>query len=307
MTHPKDIFPARDTLAWSLPPVWGLSSSGGHTPIIPRRTVRYDRVSIEAGVRFDVEGVSHVLAGPGYRVARLDAPEKAGSAFIFRNPGARDRVRMMGNPVYAADEREAGDALLRLRRDSLDRPVIEDPDRPLDPSASVSGRARITLDLPEAVDVATECPVGAYLVLSDTYDPGWSATIDGKAAPIRPAYVAFRSVYVPKGSHTLRFRYRPVGFVAGATVSALGLAVVLFCLIWPRRFRPLPGLDGDSGWPRPWPIYFGLTIAGLIVASSVAIGEGGRPALQARWAGSVHPFTWDSGIKAMKPEPPPRD
>ncbi len=78
--------------------------------------------------------------------------------------------------------------------------------------ATVSGTARIVEDLPERVVVETDAATPAYLVLSDTFDPGWSATVDGQPAPIRPAYVAFRAVYLPQGKHTVVFTYRPAGF-----------------------------------------------------------------------------------------------
>ena len=38
---PVDFFPVRDPLGWSLPPVWGLRSATGETPIIPRRRLAY--------------------------------------------------------------------------------------------------------------------------------------------------------------------------------------------------------------------------------------------------------------------------
>ena len=57
------------------------------------------------------------------------------------------------------------------------------------------GKAEIVVDLAERVEVETELTAPSYLVLADTFDPGWSATVDGLVSPIRPAYVAFRAVF----------------------------------------------------------------------------------------------------------------
>ena len=57
----------------------------------------------------------------------------------------------------------------------------------------------------ERVDVATDLRSPGYLFLADTFDPGWSATVDGYLTPIRPAQVAFRAVFLPD-------ERRPMGF-----------------------------------------------------------------------------------------------
>src|SRR5205085_9272611 len=44
----------------------------------------------------------------------------------------------------------------------------------------------------------------AYLVLADTFVPGWTAMLDGRPAPILPAYLSFRAVYVPRRSEERR-------------------------------------------------------------------------------------------------------
>ena len=50
---------------------------------------------------------------------------------------------------------------------------------------------------------------GGYLVLNDALVPGWSATVDGRAAPIIRADYAFRAVPVPAGDHDVMMRYFP--------------------------------------------------------------------------------------------------
>jgi hypothetical protein len=77
------------------------------------------------------------------------------------------------------------------------------------------------------VDVAPGSP--GLLVLTDTYMPGWQATVDGRAASVLPTDVAFRGVALGGGATRVVFRYRP----PGAT------------LMW---LLPLVGLLGFGVW-----------------------------------------------------------
>ena len=67
------------------------------------------------------------------------------------------------------------------------------------------------------------------LVLSDTFYPGWQATIDDTPAEILPTNVALRGVVVPPGSHTIIMQFRPWTLYVGLTLSLLtGLVVLLW-------------------------------------------------------------------------------
>lgn len=66
-----------------------------------------------------------------------------------------------------------------------------------------------------------------YFVLTDTYYPGWVATIDGKQVPIVPGNYASRVIAVPSGTHSIVFSYNPLSFVLGAWISGTALCLLL--------------------------------------------------------------------------------
>jgi len=307
-SEPVDFFAARDALDWSLPPVWGLNSSGGETPLIPRRVVGYtDHVRPGQG-RFDLENVTHIVVGGRRTSASTSASvggrgHVIGAATVIPNPSALPRARLMGRPVYADDERAAADALDRLGPEVRDRLVVEDPTRPLPEGAAASGSARIGRDDPEHVEVTTDAVTPAYLVLADTYDPGWSAAIDGRPAPIRPAYLTFRAVYLTAGRHRVVFRYRPAGFRLGLGVSLAGLAIALPLLLWPRRLPDCGPGEGPLPWPAHWPRRVWVAAAAVVLASAVGLDRDGRPHLHSRWSNSFHRHTWGAGLEAMRQKP----
>jgi hypothetical protein len=297
-SEPVDFFSVRDALDWSLPLVWRVPSARGETPIIPRRLLAYTDNAVVGGGRYDIESVSHLITGyPGR--GKSGPAEQAGSAYIYRNPGVLPRARLMGRPYYVDGELAAARAVRELGPAARERLIVEDPTRPLGSGSPASGSAAIVRELPERVEVRTESPAPAYLVLADTFDPGWSATVDGRPAPIRPAFVAFRAVYLPAGRHTVVFRYRPVGFSLGLTITGCGIAAALVLLLWRRpAARLAPGHQADR-LPARWPRWLALALVLIVAASAIQIDRSGHVALHRRWAGRTHRFTWGAGIEAM--------
>jgi uncharacterized membrane protein YfhO len=65
-----------------------------------------------------------------------------------------------------------------------------------------------------------------FVHLLEAYDPGWTATVDGKRAPIVPANGFAMAVPVPAGGHTVRLRYQTQGRAMGAGLSLLSFALL---------------------------------------------------------------------------------
>ena len=220
----------------------------------------------------------------------------------IRNASVLPRARLAGRPVYAEDQLSAVAALNRLTLESKlrDHLVVEDPEHPLPADATVSGTAQIVEDLPERVVIEADATTPAYLVLSDTFDPGWSATVDGLPEPIRPAYVAFRAVYLSRGKHTVVFTYRPAGFELGLGLSGCGILLGFVLWFWPLRLAGLAPDHTVLSWPQRWRTWWFIALGGIVLVSAIDIGPAGRPTLHSRWKTSVHRFTWGSGIEAMR-------
>ncbi len=73
------------------------------------------------------------------------------------------------------------------------------------------------------VTIQTQTAAPTFLVLSDVFYPGWSATIDGKPTKIFQTNYVQRGVQVPSGKHLVEYRFEPMSFKLGAgiTLSAL--------------------------------------------------------------------------------------
>jgi uncharacterized membrane protein YfhO len=68
----------------------------------------------------------------------------------------------------------------------------------------------------------------SVVVLRDTFDPSWTATVDGLPATIARANGIYRALAIQAGPHTVEFRYRPRDFEIGLIVTMLtGLTLAL--------------------------------------------------------------------------------
>lgn len=95
------------------------------------------------------------------------------------------------------------------------------------------------VDDPDRLRLSVQAAEPGWLVLLDSWDPGWRATVNGRSAEVRQANYSFRAVAVPAGSSTVTFRYEPATVrVAGSITVASSVAIVGFLTwAWARRKR----------------------------------------------------------------------
>lgn len=79
-----------------------------------------------------------------------------------------------------------------------------------------------------------------WLLLSDTWYPGWQATVDRRTAPIFRANYLFRAVQIPAGDRLVRFIYRPLSFYLGLILSLIALLVLAGISMKGTRFPGIP-------------------------------------------------------------------
>jgi membrane protein YfhO len=101
------------------------------------------------------------------------------------------------------------------------------------------GTARVVDYGPNNVRVHIAADADAWLVLSDTYYPGWTATVDGQPVSVLRGDLLFRVVPVPAGEHDVEFRFEPASIEIGAAITLLSVAIVVIALVLAGRLaRP---------------------------------------------------------------------
>lgn len=151
---------------------------------------------------------------------------------IWQYTQAIPRVIFASNYLVARNDQDGIDRLYDPNIHLADTVILEkNPDIALKKGGKAPEAHIISYDL-NRVTIRTDSGSDGFLLLTDNYDPGWHATVDGVAGTIFRADYSFKAVPVPSGIHTVVFYYLPPTVLAGAAISAAGIIVsVIFFII----------------------------------------------------------------------------
>lgn len=158
---------------------------------------------------------------------------------IWENPRAAPRLFLAPSAGVAQSWQEA-QALLKDTPD-LTRHVwlVEEPARESGwPADQPSGTLLAFRVEPNEVHAAFEAYTPGILTLTDSYSPGWRATLNGREVAVLLVDGAFRGLRIEKpGTYDIHFWYRPPHWNLSLVMAGLGILLVVGgCWVsWNRR------------------------------------------------------------------------
>jgi hypothetical protein len=99
--------------------------------------------------------------------------------------------------------------------------------RDLDLAGGPAGVLAIVRDDPGDIRVATRTDGPQLLTMTEAFDEGWTATIDGRLASVERTYGDFIGCVVPAGEHLVVFAFAPTHLAVGGAISLAGIGVAL--------------------------------------------------------------------------------
>jgi hypothetical protein len=177
-----------------------------------------------------------LLVEAGFRLASGSPREP----WVYTWDRALPRARLVFDVVSVSSPEEALSLVLSENLDPMRTIVLESPSIEIE-SCDRSDESHVVIDRsePEELDVHVRSPCQAYLVISDTWMPGWRAWLDGREVPIHVSDYLFRAVRVDAGDHEVRFRYQPRAYGIGKWLSLAGLMVCFGLIVLSRDHDPL--------------------------------------------------------------------
>ena len=208
----------------------GLPSANNFDPLVPGRYARWMAGLAEAAPQDKPAwlGLMNVTV-----LERIDISQPGGVRFDSTGVQA-GYLRWYSCVLRVASEEQAWQATnARLAGAGMDLPrvlVVEQPGAPA--QCGSDSHAMLNQFERSAGQMAfeTQSEQAGWVMLSESYDPGWQVTIDGRPGQVYPGNFAFMAVEVEAGKHQITLTYRPFGFIFGALFSILGLMLYIFSL-----------------------------------------------------------------------------
>lgn len=232
-------------------PLTGLPTANGCDPMAPERVIQV-RLAFSPGARWGacyqvVNANSPVIGLANVRYLIALAPVTAeqfrpvaqiAGYRIYENQRVLPRYFLVHRARPAAGLAESSASLRSGGIDFAGEAILEGPGpMPGLGSPSARGSVEVVAFAPARVVLRAHAETPALLVATDTWYPGWHATVDGSPAPLRIADAAFRGIVVPAGDHTVEMRFAPGILLWSGAISLVALAAVAFAGI--RRVKSL--------------------------------------------------------------------
>jgi hypothetical protein len=215
----------------------GVASANNFDPLLVGRTVDLLEAAVETPALLWVMGVTHVVSDRPWPEGDEIADCGLQTASLYRLPDAPGRAW-----VVPAARHVPPDEMLAALADPafdpttevlLERPVssIQHPaSRTEYPASSIEYQVTLQ-DAPNRVTIRAVLDAPGYLVLADTWYPGWQVAVDGVPAGLLRANYAFRAVWLGVGEHEVEMVYRPTPVLVGGAVSLAALVLLVVGLL----------------------------------------------------------------------------
>jgi hypothetical protein len=224
----KDRFVNNRMMEFGLYDMWGYDSTGLRRNVEIGRIV-YHLKTPTGNNLLNLFNVKYIAARGDIRNRGYKRVSKTRYAAVYLNKNCLQRAFLVRKPLIMNNEKQML-SYMAGRKFTPEKEIIleEHVELPQQKEANRIKKEKVNIlrYRPQRVDIFVVAKMPAFLLLSDTYYPGWQAYIDGKKTHIYRADYFLRAVVVPEGKHIVRFAYEPFSFKVGAIITLFTIAAL---------------------------------------------------------------------------------
>lgn len=227
--------------------VYGLSALAGYDSLVAENL---NSLKNQTGGQFntvlDLQNVKYLFTDPSVDLPadRFELLLESDGVRLFRNRNCLPRMLFVPRAQVVADRTTIPALLVSPEFDPRQLVLLEREPPPAGDSASATPAVvEVKHYSPQRVLARVNSARAGFVVLADSYYPGWRARVDQQPTPIYRANGVMRAVVVPAGGHEVEFFFAPVSFrmglaISGGTVIFGSLAVLIGAWRHNRRVMP---------------------------------------------------------------------
>lgn len=200
-----------------------------------------EKLNLRKRIRFlELSNTGHVITTESEQVAtevragRL----KRNQENLYQLPHALPRAYIVPDVMIVPDQDKAIEEILDDGFDPRQFVVLEG--RSYIPATGRGGGKvlDISYEGPSEIRIRAQS-FGGYLVLLDSFYPGWRVLVNGQEQEVLRANGLFKAVFLDPGINQIVFAYQPQCFVWGLRISLISLCLVIIGLWISRPKRPV--------------------------------------------------------------------
>ena len=263
--NPNGDIPFHANSAW----LFSFNDIRGYDSIIPKQYTTYmEAIEPQNGLKFnrvqpianwesinspliDVLGVKYIITSEVLALPKLEHVWQGEGVHVYENLAVAPRAYTLPREATAVVQDDL--VAMTTEHDPRNFVVVEDSALHLDPRQSPIASSPVPAtaidNSTREVIVETAVSTPSWLILNDSYAPGWKAFVrpidgveeDETEIDVHLVNGNFRGVILEPGNWSVRFRYSPQSFILGGLLSAMGIVILFFgtaVYAWQRFTNP---------------------------------------------------------------------
>jgi hypothetical protein len=214
---------------------YGIETFSAYYASLPENVWRLEPFSARAR---DFFGVRYYLGKTPQWPDQREVFQSSSGFKVFESRTAYPRVWAVHRAVSLADPRRANFELADEKFDPRSTVFLTGQTIPDLGACASTDDVDMPIHRPNYVRITARMGCRGMVILTDTWFPGWRATVDGRSTEIVEAYGGVRGVIVEGGDHVVEMRYRPLSVFLGALMSLAAAGIVIAAVRGRRRREP---------------------------------------------------------------------
>lgn len=153
------------------------------------------------------------------------------SVSVYQNPNVRPRAYFASNTEYVSSDQEMAAKVSSQKFDPRFTAIVQSNDSQIhgfDPDSKIAIRKYFS----QGIDLDVSTATSSFMIVSNSFDPGWKAKVNGKPAVVYKTNASFLGLKINPGNSSVSLYYMPDTFITGLIISATALLIIFLSLLF---------------------------------------------------------------------------